>query len=120
MDTQFLIICFLTFIIHLIGTLAYAVRITGIRTRRIALSFSLFNMMVLVSRTSNTIQGPFLGKRIENNLAHVTSYNLLADFRWFLLAAAVATLVGAFLIPTFQRIFSKIVLNFQVHRSIPG
>jgi len=37
-DTQLLLICFLTFVIHLIGTLAYSVRIAGVRTRRIAVS----------------------------------------------------------------------------------
>ena len=42
MDLQLLVICILTFVIHLIGTLAYAVRIAGIRTRRIAVSFALF------------------------------------------------------------------------------
>ena len=31
MDTQLLLICFLTFVIHLIGTLAYSVRIAGDR-----------------------------------------------------------------------------------------
>ena len=69
MDTQLLVICILTFIIHLIGTLAYAARIAGVRTRRIAISFSLFNILILVSRTSNSFQGPFLAKRIENNIA---------------------------------------------------
>ena len=58
-------LCVLTFVIHLIGTLAYAVRIAGVRTRRIAVSFALFNVLVLVSRTSNSFQGPFLAKRIE-------------------------------------------------------
>jgi hypothetical protein len=36
MDPQLAILCLLTFVIHLIGTLAYAVRIAGVRTRRIA------------------------------------------------------------------------------------
>jgi hypothetical protein len=53
MDIQLLVLCSLTFVIHLIGTLAYAVRIAGVRTRRIAISFALFNILVLVSRTSN-------------------------------------------------------------------
>lgn len=35
MDTQLFLICFLTFVIHLIGTLAYSVRIAGVRTKRI-------------------------------------------------------------------------------------
>lgn len=119
MDIQLAIICALTFVIHLIGTLAYAVRIAGVRTRRIAVSFALFNILVLVSRTSNSFQGPFLAKRIEENIGHGVTHGLLADFRWLLLSASLATLVGAFLIPTFQRIFSRAVLHFQVHRSIP-
>src|SRR5881392_3713586 len=109
MDTQLVIICLLTFIIHLVGTLAYAVRIAGIRTRRIAVSFALFNILVLVSRTSNSFQGPFLAKRIEDNLRLGVRHGLLADFRWLLLSAALATVAGAFLIPTFQRLFSRAV-----------
>jgi hypothetical protein len=118
MDIQLAIICLLTFIIHLIGTLAYSVRIAGVRTRRIAVSFALFNVLVLLSRTSNSFQGPFLAKRIEQTLAHPVGHGLLADFRWLLLSATAATLVGALCIPTFQRLFSKAVLDFQIHRSI--
>src|SRR6266850_1726520 len=119
MDIQLAIICLLTFVIHLIGTLAYSVRIAGVRTRRIAVSFALFNILVLVSRTSNSFQGPFLAKRIEENIHRGVSHGLLADFRWMLFSATLATIVGAFLIPTFQRIFSRAVLHFQEHRSIP-
>ena len=45
MDRQLAVICALTFVIHLIGTLAYAVRIAGVRTGRIAVSFALFNIL---------------------------------------------------------------------------
>src|SRR6185503_18738805 len=119
MDINLAIICLLTFVIHLIGTLAYSVRIAGVRTRRIAVSFALFNILVLISRTSNSFQGPFLAKRVEENLLHPATGNLLADFRWLLISATVATVVGAFLIPTFQRLFSLAVQDFQIHRSIP-
>lgn len=119
MDLQLAILCFLTFVIHLIGTLAYAVRIAGVRTGRIAVSFALFNILVLVSRTSNSFQGPFLAKRIEENIHQGVTHGLLSDFRWLLLSATLATLVGAFLIPTFQRLFSRAVVHFQVNRSIP-
>ena len=105
MDIQLLVICILTFVIHLIGTLAYAARIAGVRTRRIAISFSIFNILILVSRTSNSFQGPFLAKRIENNIAGGVAHGLLADFRWMLWSATLATIVGALLIPTFQRIY---------------
>jgi hypothetical protein len=119
MDTQLAIICALTFIIHLIGTLAYSVPIAGVRTRRIAVSFALFNVLMLVSRTSNSFQGPFLAKRVEENLGNINSHNMIGDFRWLLLSATVATVAGGFLIPTFQRLFSRAVLHFQMHRSVP-
>jgi hypothetical protein len=118
-DKQLLFICFLTFVIHLIGTLAYSVRIAGVRTRRIAVSFALFSILVLVSRTSNSFLGPFLAKRVESNLTGPGAVNLLMDFRWLLVSASLATIVGAFLIPTFQRVFCRAVLHFQTHRSIP-
>ncbi|MBW8897416.1 MAG: lipid II flippase Amj family protein [Massilia sp.] len=119
MDTQLLFICFLTFVIHLIGTLAYSVRIAGVRTRRIAVSLTLFGILMLVSRTSNSFLGPFLAKRVETRLDAFASVSLLADFRWLLASASLATVAGALLIPTFQRVFSRAVLHFQAHRSIP-
>src|SRR4051812_10407549 len=115
MDIQLAIICFLTFVIHLMGTLAYSVRIAGVRTRRVAISFALFNILVLVSRTSNGFQVPFMNKRVEQNAGDP---HLLTDFRWFLFSATFATLVGAVLIPTFQRIFSQALVKFQTHRSV--
>jgi len=117
-DSSLLIICALTFVIHLIGTLAYSVRIAGTRTRRIALSLSLFNLLVLISRTSNAFQAPLLAKRVEQNIAAGIQAGA-ADFRWLLATATAATVVGAVLIPTFQRLLSRWVASFGAHRSLP-
>ena len=120
MDKQLLLICALTFIIHIIGTLAYSVRIAGIRTRRIAVSLALFSILMLLSRTSNSFLGPFLAKRVETGIdQHVAASTLLIDFRWLLFPASLATILGAILIPTFQRAFCRAVEHFQVHRSVP-
>lgn len=62
MDRGLLLLFALTFIIHLIGTLAYSVRISGTRTRRIAISLSLFNILILISRTSNSFQALSIAK----------------------------------------------------------
>ena len=117
MDIGLLIICALTFVIHLIGTLAYSVRIAGSRTRRIALSLSLFNILVLVSRTSNSFQAPLLAKRVEQNIAAGAIADA-SDFRWLLAAASAATIAGALLIPTFQRLFARYVEACARHRSV--
>jgi hypothetical protein len=117
MDAQLLVICLLTAGINLIGTLAYAARIAGVRTRRIAMSFALFNILVLVSRTSNSFLGPFLAKRIETRLADGGGAALLGDFRMVLLSASIAVAVGIVLVPTGQRLFARAIGYFQEHRS---
>lgn len=118
MDIQLLVIFVLTFFIHVIGTLAYSVRIAGTRTGRIAVSFALFNILLLVSRTSNTFQAPLLAKRVEENIMAGITVGVAADFRWLLVAASLATVIGAALIPTFQRLFTRAVSSFSASRSI--
>jgi hypothetical protein len=117
MDLQLFVLFALTFVINLVGSLAYSVRIAGIRTRRIALSFSLFNILVLVSRTANSFQSPVLAKRVEQNVLTGATGHGIADFRWLLLSASLATVVGALFTPSFQRIFTRGVQAFAHSRS---
>lgn len=121
MDLQLAFILALTFLIHLIGTLAYAFRIAGVRTGKIATALSLFNILVLVSRTSNSFQGPFIAKRVEAGLgAQLTHASSLAwDFAMILGAASLATIVGGLMIPSMQRIASAAVERFSRDRSVP-
>jgi Alternate to MurJ len=112
-------ICMLTLVIHLIGALAYAARIAGVRTRKIALSFALFNILVLVSRTSNSFLGPFLAKRIERELVSGHGDGLLLDLRIILFFATIATILGAIAVPTVQRWFTAAIGEFHKHRSVP-
>ena len=93
----------MTFVIHLISTLAFAFRIAGIRTGHIAIAFSLFNAMVLVSRTSILKAG-------VNHLQW--------DFALILAAASVATIVGGLLIPTVQRLATGAVASFKKRRNL--
>jgi Alternate to MurJ len=118
MDVGLFLIFALTFIIHLIGTLAYSVRISATRTRRIAISLSLFNILVLISRTSNSFQAPLLAKRVERNIATGVEDGAIADFRWLLVSATLASIIGAFFIPTFQRLFAQYVEAFARYRSV--
>ncbi|MBO9727087.1 MAG: lipid II flippase Amj family protein [Chitinophaga sp.] len=118
MTTQIILVLVLTLLINLITTLSYAVRIVGVRTGRIAITFSLFNILVLLSRTANTLQAPLLAKTVEQDLRlHLTSNALI--FRYIILACTAGTIIGAFLIPTFQRLLSRAVMHFSVHKSIP-
>jgi hypothetical protein len=117
LDRELILICALTVVINLIGALAYAARIAGVRTGRIALSFALFNVLLLVSRTSNGFLGPFLAKRIETALASGKGDALLWDLRLVLFSAAGAVALGILLVPTGQRLFASAITFFQANRS---
>lgn len=118
MESQLLVIIVLTFVIHLIGTLAYAFRIAGVRTGHLAIAFSLFNILILVSRLSNAFQGPFLSKRVELTIADGTTAGLRHDFVLILLAASAATVAGGLLLPSFQRLATLGVGFFYRRRSM--
>ncbi|MCY0094391.1 lipid II flippase Amj family protein [Hoeflea ulvae] len=118
MDIQLLAIIILTVVIHLIGTLAFAFRIAGIRTGQIAIAFSLFNAMVLVSRTSNSFQAPLLAKRVETSILDAGSSHLQWDFALILAAASLGTVIGGLLIPTVQRVATSAVASFKKRRNL--
>jgi hypothetical protein len=119
MSIKIIIVLILTVVIYIISTLAYSVRIVGVRTGRIAISFAVFNIFALISRTANTIQAPLLAKTIENSIKTGNVGGLLNIFRWILLSTTIATIIGALLMPTFIKIFTKVVKSFSIHRSIP-
>lgn len=118
MDGPLLTICFLTAVIHLIGALAYAARIAGVRTRRIAMSFALFNALVLVSRLSNGFLAPLIAKRVELAIAGGGGELLLFDFRVMMIAASVGVLAGIILVPTAQRLFAALITRMKERRSL--
>lgn len=108
MSLQLFIIYSATFVVTIIGTLAYAIRIVGVRTGRIAITFSLFNILILVSRTASNIQVPLITKYIKE----IDTYYLIL---WL---GVLASGIGAFAIPTFQRWFTQAVLHFSDNRSL--
>ncbi len=116
LNTQMMIVLVLNFIISLIGTLAYSVRLVGVRTGKIALSFALFNVLTLISRVAVTFQAPLLTKHVAKNAG---SEELSRVFFILIMISGIATIAGAFLIPTFQRMLSKGVEAFSVQRSMP-
>jgi hypothetical protein len=94
------------------------VRIVGIRTGRIAVSFALFNILVLISRTANGFQAPLLANTIETNINSGAGPDLL-NFRLIILSCTVASIIGGLLIPSFQRILSIAVDRFSIYKSVP-
>ena len=116
MSTQIIIVLVLNFIISIIGTLAYSVRLVGVRTGKIAMSFALFNVLMLISRVAVTFQAPLLTKYVEKNVGSGRLQNI---FFGIIIISGVASVFGAFLVPSFQMLLSRGVKSFSVQRSIP-
>lgn len=116
---RLVIVIIFTAAIHMIDTLSYSVRLAGIKTKRLAMALSLFNIIVLISRTANLIQAPLLGSMVDRAINEGTSGPLLQDFRWIILSATIGSILGAALIPTFINIFSKGIVSLEKAGSIP-
>lgn len=136
---RLLVVAALTAIIHLINTLIYAVRISGVRTQRLATAFSLFNVIFLLASTANSIQGFLLASIVEKAIkiaqtqsgisvleelvshpAYQTQLTIIDhDIRLVIFAATLGTLVGAALIPAFVNIFTRMIYLFEETGSVP-
>ncbi len=114
------IILVLTGIVHCLDTAAYASRIAGVRTGRLALTGALFNIVALASRVAYTLQAPLLASAVDRMVQSGEVGGLLRDFHVIIGSASLGTLLGAMLIPTFSALFSRGALAYEFHGSFPA
>ncbi|MEG0773806.1 lipid II flippase Amj family protein [Clostridium sp.] len=107
-----------TVIIHVVDTLAYAVRLNSVKSGNFALSMSLFNLIVLVARTANMFQAPLIGLMIDKSIK--LAYDPIVEIRYIIFATTIGTVLGIVLIPTFLTIFSKAVTKLEETGSVPS
>ena len=112
---------------------AFAARIAGVITRRIAISISLFSLFVTASRLANLVYTPLLGgisDAARNVVVQADKLNLpgmaepaLAQYEWQLrtivFAGTIGTVIGAFLLPTFMFLFIRGIGSFDRLDSMP-
>lgn len=118
-----LIVCFFTFIIHMTESLAYGMRLAGVRTRQVAIAMSFVTSTLLVSRMSNMFQAPFLGALVDLTVldGSTASLELLElQFRVVIFSAFLGALIGAFLTPTTVYLFEKAINRFKNHGTVPS
>lgn len=108
----------LTMLIHLVDTLSYSVRLNSVKSGKFALSMSLFNIFVLVSRTANMFQAPLIGTLIGISIAK--EIDPLKDIRLVIFSASIGTLIGIILIPTFLKLFAIAVNRLETKGSVPS
>ena len=113
------IVCILTGIIHFTETAASSLRIAGVRTKQIATSLSFVNATLLVTRTSNMLQAPFLGGMVDHAILTGNPSGLITSFRAVIFAAFIGNLLGAICTPFFVAVFTKAIFRFEKVGSVP-
>jgi hypothetical protein len=119
LNTRLLAICALTTVIHAINVGAYAARLAGVRTGRLALAASLYNVLMLIGRGANTVAAPLIALIADLAAGSDTTTALLPSFRIILLSASAGTLLAGLLIPSLSRVLASAVLSYERRRSLP-
>jgi len=113
---------------------AYAARLAGVRTGRIATSTALFNLFVMASRLATLVYTLMLapisdkaGDAVKTLLQHHQSPALIGQvqdqfalqLRLIVIAGTVGTIVGSLMLPMFTYLYVRGVRSFERTKSMP-
>ena len=108
--------------IHMTESLAYCMRLAGVRVKKIAIAMAFVTSTLLISRLSNMFQAPLLGTMVDGAIISGDSMALSIleiQFRVIIFAAFLGALMGAFFTPTMVVLFQKAIARFEKTGSIP-
>lgn len=120
--TYLLVVAIFTSLIHLVETVAYAMRWAGVQTRQMAVAMSFVTSTLLVSRLSNMVQAPLLGAMVDTAIMEGSAAAVIQlewAFRVIIGCACLGTAVGMCLTPTAARLFAVAIRHFAAHGSMP-
>jgi hypothetical protein len=113
------LVALLTAIIHLTDTLFYAVRLSGVKTRRLITALSLFQLVALLAGVANMVQAPLLSAIVERAInagqaAHQANLQyLLGGIRLIILASTAGTIAAAAIAPIFIFFMNRAVFIYE-------
>jgi hypothetical protein len=114
----------ITFIVQGVTIAAYAARLAGVQTKRIATSISLFNLFVTTGRLANLFMLFFVGPLSDqagNAVADVGAWHHVFELqlRLIVLAGTCGMVVFALFLPMFIYLFRRGVHSFEARGSVP-
>jgi hypothetical protein len=121
----------ISFVVQGITIGAYAARLAGVQTKRIATSISLFNLFVTTGRLANLFVIFFMGPlsdqagnavgRLQGDAAAVAAWQHAFEIqlRLIVLAGTAGMVVFALFLPMFTYLFRRGVHSFEARGSVP-
>ncbi|MFH1576753.1 MAG: DUF2837 family protein [Candidatus Margulisiibacteriota bacterium] len=115
-----IVVCIFTGLIHFAETISSSMRLTGVRTKQLALSLSFVNASLLISRMSNMLQAPLLGGMVDTSILMNNVDVLWGSFRIIIFSAFIGNLLGAVMTPFAVAVFTRAIKKFNQIGHIPG
>ncbi len=114
----------ITFVVQGVTIGAYAARLAGVQTKRIATSISLFNLFVTTGRLANLFMAFFIGPLSDqsgNATTSVAAWHGIFELqlRLIVLAGTLGMIVFSLFLPMFTYLFRRGVHSFEARGSIP-
>jgi len=114
----------ITFVVQGVTIGAYAARLAGVQTKRIATSISLFNLFVTTGRLANLFMLFFVGPLSDeagNATVDAAAWHHVFELqlRLIVLAGTIGMIVFALLLPMFTYLFRRGVHSFEARGSVP-
>ncbi len=115
----------ITFVVQGVTIGAYAARLAGVQTKRIATSISLFNLFVTAGRLANLFMAFFIGPLSDQAGNATTSVDRTwhsvfeLQLRLIVLAGTLGMIVFSLFLPMFTYLFRRGVHSFEARGSIP-
>jgi Alternate to MurJ len=120
-----------TFVVQGVQIGAYAARLAGVQTKRIATSISLFNLLMTTGRLANLFVVFFVGPlsdqagnavrdfRADPSATSLWQHTFDLQLRLIVLAGTAGMIVFALLLPMFTYLFRRGVRSFEARGSVP-
>jgi hypothetical protein len=114
----------ITFVVQGVTIGAYAARLAGVQTKRIATSISLFNLFVTTGRLANLFMAFFVGPLADqagNAVVAADAWHRVFELqlRLIVLAGTAGMIVFALFLPMFTYLFRRGVHSFEARGSVP-
>jgi hypothetical protein len=121
----------ITFVTQGVNIGAYAARLAGVQTKRIATSISLYNLLATTGRLANLFMAFFVGPlsdeaghavaKLAGNPAEAAlrQHTFEMQLRLIVLAGTIGMIVFALFLPLFAYLFRRGVHSFEARGSVP-
>ncbi len=117
-DWRLLLLFGVSALISLLGCTTTATRIAAVNTRKVAMSFAVYNIFFLVTRFANLFYLPYLGIYVDKAEQTQNFAPLEFQIRFIIYGSALGAVLGWLLLPTFVELYKRAIESLDRRKSM--